>query len=430
MTMNETQKRFAEERQRDWADILALRATAHADGQRSLTAEETQRCDKLMDSIDAKAAEIERENRFEQRRSDLTIVDRDVRMLPGGDLVTERNTRIAPSQEEYDSAFWGYVRHGKGGIEREQRQVLERGMRVEERAALGTTAGAIGGYLVPQGFADVLVRARLQYGGMLKAGTRKFNTDTGNPLPIPMVNDTGNAGALLTENTQITEQEPSFTTKTLNAYTFTSKLILISWQMLQDSYFDLPAFIASIAGERLGRVENTYLTSGTGAGQPQGILTGASAGVTAAAGNTTTISYLNLLAMQHAVDPAYRDQAEWMFHDSSLRAIRALLDNQGRPLWSPGYDLGQNIGGMPPSILNAPYTINQDMPVMAANAKSILYGDFSNYWIRSVKDNTLIRLEERYADYLQTGFFVFERLDGTLVNAGTNPIVFYANSAT
>ncbi len=423
-------KRLAEQRQVIWKDMTGILEGARADGQRSLTAEEAQRYDALEADLDAKTAEFERVKRHADRKSELSIVDRDVRMLPGGDFVTERKATVAPSQEEYDSAFWVYVRHGKTGIEREQRMVLERGMRIEERAALGTTSGAVGGYLIPQGFADVLTRARLQFGGMLKAGTRKFNTDTGNPLPIPMVNDTGNAGALLTENTQITEQEPVFTTKTLNAYTFTSKLILISWQMLQDSYFDLPSFIASIAGERLGRVENTYLTSGTGAGQPQGILTGATAGVTAAAGNTTAITYLNLLAMQHAVDPAYRDGAEWMFHDSSLRAIRALMDAQGRPLWNPGYDLGQNIGGMPPSILNAPYTINQDMPVMAPNAKSVLYGDFSNYWIRSVKDNTLIRLEERYADYLQTGFFVFERLDGTLVNAGTNPIVYYANSAT
>lgn len=427
--MNEEIKRLAERRQHTWkqmSDILDAARTAS----RNLTAEESQRYDTLEVDLDNDENEIKRLERHAERGKELETPRRDIRLLPGGDMVAERKADKAPSQEEYDDAFWSYVRRGMSRTTHEQRAALERGLRLEERAALGTTSGSVGGYLIPQGFADVLTRARLQFGGMLQAGTRKFSTDTGNPLPIPMLNDTGNAGALLTENTQITEQEPVFTTKTLNAYTFTSKLILVSWQMLQDSAFDLPALIASIAGERLGRAENTYLTIGTGSGQPQGILTGATAGVTAATGNATSITYANLVALQHAVDPAYRNGAEWMFHDSVLKAIRLMVDAQNRPLWSPGYDLGQNIGGMPPTILDSKYTINQDMPAMAANAKSILYGDMSAYWIRMVRDQTLVRLEERYADYLQTGFFVFERLDGALIDAGTHPLVYYANSAT
>jgi HK97 family phage major capsid protein len=88
--------------------------------------------------------------------------------------------------------------------------------------------------------------------------------------------------------------------------------------------------------------------------------------------------------------------------------------------------------GERPTILGYPYVINQDMAVMAANAKSILFGDFSYYLIREVQDLRVLRLDERYADYLQAGFLAFVRTDGLLANAGgTNaPIKYYANSAT
>jgi hypothetical protein len=42
----------------------------------------------------------------------------------------------------------------------------------------------------------------------------------------------------------------------------------------------------------------------------------------------------------------------------------------------------------------------------------------------------LIRLDERYADTLEVGFIAFQRTDGNLINAGTNPVKYYANSAT
>src|SRR5690606_40696617 len=84
----------------------------------------------------------------------------------------------------------------------------------------------------------------------------------------------------------------------------------------------------------------------------------------------------------------------------------------------------------PNTILGYPYVVNNDMPVMAADAKSILFGDFSNYFIRDVLGVQLLRLEERYADYLQVGFLAFSRHDGVLADAGAGPIRYYQNSST
>ncbi|MCA3248783.1 MAG: phage major capsid protein, partial [Azospirillum sp.] len=132
---------------------------------------------------------------------------------------------------------------------------------------------------------------------------------------------------------------------------------------------------------------------------------------------------------QESVDEAYQQNARWMFHQSTRRMLKQLVDTAGRPLWQPGVSagLGQS---EPDTILGKPYTINNQMAVMAANARSILYGDFSKYYVRVVRDMQMRRLDERYADNLQVGFFAFGRWGGNLVDAGTNPIRCFVNSAT
>ena len=103
----------------------------------------------------------------------------------------------------------------------------------------------------------------------------------------------------------------------------------------------------------------------------------------------------------------------------------------GHPLWAPpgAYYPGFS-GPAPETILGYPYIINNDVAVMGVSAKSILFGDFSNYFIRDALDVQVIRLNERFADNLQVGFIAFQRTDGNLINAGTNPVKYYQNSAT
>jgi HK97 family phage major capsid protein len=62
----------------------------------------------------------------------------------------------------------------------------------------------------------------------------------------------------------------------------------------------------------------------------------------------------------------------FMMHDTSLKVVRKIKDSQGRPIFVPGYEQGSP--GRAGDALGRPITINQDIPVMAANAKSILFG--------------------------------------------------------
>jgi len=182
---------------------------------------------------------------------------------------------------------------------------------------------------------------------------------------------------------------------------------------------------------RLGRIFNTHATVGTGTGQPFGIVPRAALGKTGTTGQTLTVIYDDLVDLEHSINRAYRSSAKFgfMMADSSLKVVRKIKDSNGRPIFVPGYEQG-NPGGAPDRLLNRPVTINDDVAAMAANAKSILCGDFSKYKVRKVMDLTLFRMtDSAFTLNGQVGFVAFNRMGGNLVDAG-GAVKYYANSAT
>lgn len=416
-------RKLNEERQSLWAQMQEIRSTARDDGGRDLTPEESARWDKLESDLAARSEGIEREQRAIETERRLAEPVREARMLPGQEPKEGRGgkPKRIDATDEYRDAFVDMVRYGVGNLSPEARSLVASGFRMnddtEQRALTVTTTA--GGYLIPQGFYDQLTKARLQFGGVRQSRARVFQTETGAPLPIPAMNDTGNKGVLLAINTQMANQDVAFTTRSLGAYVMHSKAVLVPWQLLQDSAFDIEDLLASAFGERIGRIENDYFTTGSGSSEPQGIVTGAAAGATA--GSATVVAFADLLALFHSVDPAYREMAEWMMNDTTVAQLRTLEDDNGRPLWLPA-STGSLQDGEPDRILGKPLVINQSMASPATATIPIVFGDMSSFWIREVRGITMVRLEERYADYLQTGFFAYERVDSIVVNAGTNPI--------
>jgi HK97 family phage major capsid protein len=295
----------------------------------------------------------------------------------------------------------------------------------EERAlsTLTTTSPEDGSYLIANEMIRPLERALLDFGGVREVAT-VIRTTTGAALPFPTSDDTSNKGALLAENTQAVEKDTEFGQMVLNAYKFSSKKVLVSIELLQDSATDIASFLGAALGERIGRITADYFTTGTGSSQPNGIVTAATSSGVALAAATPT--YAEMVSIQHSVDPAYRKNgAGWMFHDTVLAETKKIVDaSTGRPIWLPNM-----IGGAPDTILGNPYTVNQSMAVAAGSGsgKSILYGQLSKYYVRDVMDIQLLRLDELYAEYGQVAFLAFSRSDGDLLDAGTHPIKYAAN---
>lgn len=387
---------------------------------RDFTAEEKVEWEKRDADIDRMTVEIDR---FEKL---LAVKDEEAArraadgFKPNGESTDDAKKK---AEEDYAQAFRHWLQGGAEALTPERRAQMQARFVAAEGRQLGVGTGAAGGFLVPQGFYDQLITSMRAFGGIRNSRATIFATASGQPLPIPTTDDTANTGMRIAENTQITDLATTYGQRILGAHVYTSRIIRVAVQLLQDSAFNIESHLAEVMGTRIGRITNTEFTTGTGTGQPQGVQTGATSGVAAAAGNTTTVTYADLVALEHSVDPAYRRSAEWMFHDTTLRTLKQMVDGQGRPLWTPGLAVRE-----PDTILGHRYVVNQDMPVMAANARSILFGDFSKYLVRDVLDIQVLRLTERYADFLQVGFLAYSRHDALLSDPAA--IRFYQNSAT
>jgi HK97 family phage major capsid protein len=298
----------------------------------------------------------------------------------------------------------------------------------EIRATMSTTTGSQGGFTVQSEVATRVIDALKAYGGIREAAT-VLRTSMGNDMAFPTSDGTSEVGELIAQNITATDLDPSFNTVGIPVYKFSSKVVAVPFELLQDSQIDVEAFVENRLVQRIGRATNAFFTTGTGTNQPAGLVTRAATGVTASTGSATTITFDNLLALVHSVDPAYRRAAGvgFMMHDNSLLKVRQLKDTAGRPIFLPGYDgMGQSMGD---TILGFGVTVNQDMAVMAANAKSVAFGDLSQYYVRDVMDVTLFRFEDSaYAKLGQVGFLAWHRSGGNLVDTGA--VKLYVNSAT
>jgi HK97 family phage major capsid protein len=421
-------KQLRAERRTLSTQMQAIVSRAETDGNRSFTTEERDEFDRLHTRQEELRGDIERIEAHEDLQAQLG----ESQGTAAGRQDSEG--RSGPSDDHAENealearAFSGYIRHGIAGLRAEERSVLQSRMTdlTPEQRAFAAGTGNVGGVTVPQGFYARIVEAMARYGGMRASRAFQFSTGSGAALPVPTVNDSAVEGELIGENAAHTvDSSTPFSSATLNSYLYGSKIVPVSIQLLQDSYFDIDTFLTNLLGKRLGRITNRHYTVGTGSGQPQGVVVGSTLGKTGTTGQTLSIITDDLYDLKHAVDPEYRTDAQWMFHDTTLKVIKKLKDSQNRPLWTSGLAVRE-----PDTIDGDPYVVNQHMAVMAANAKSVLYGDFSNYFIRDVLGIQILRLSERYADFLQVGFLAFLRTDGKLVDAGTNPIKYYANSAT
>lgn len=284
--------------------------------------------------------------------------------------------------------------------------------------------GADGGYTVADEPMRALEDAMLQFGGMRQSRATVLRTSTGASLPIPTQNDTANKGSILNENTQTTTvTQLTFAQVVLGAFKYSSDIIKVSLEFLQDTSINAETFIAQKLGERIGRITNDHFTKGSNSSQPYGAAWAASLGKTVA--SATAITFQEVIDLEHSVDPAYRGSAEFMFADGTLAALKKLGDATGQWIWQPGLQTRE-----PDRILGYGYVINQSMDTPAAGKHSMLFGDFSKYYIRDVMDVMVVRMNERFIDYGQIGFLAFSRHDGDLVDAGTHPIKYLRHPAS
>lgn len=300
------------------------------------------------------------------------------------------------------------------------------------RNTMSTTTNSEGGFTVQTEVATSVLDALKAFGGMRSVAT-VIQTAMGNSMSFPTSDGTSEVGEVIAENTTATDADVSFGTKSLPVYKYSSKVVTVPFELLQDSNVDIEAFVRDRLVTRLGRITNTHFTTGTGSSQPTGIMAAATTGVTAAnaTSQVTAITYDSVIDLIHSVDPAYRalGNCRFMLNDSAVKVLRKIKDGQSRPIFVPGYETGVP-GGAPDTLCGYPITVNQDVASMAASAKSIAFGDFSFYYIRDVMAVEMFRFtDSAFTKKGQVGFLAWMRSGGNLIDVG-GAVKLFVNAAS
>jgi HK97 family phage major capsid protein len=404
------------------AQMKDLAARVEKENRSAFTKEEDDAFKRMNEAFTAKEAEIRSMEQYNESRK--LLIDREgapapeVRSMTGLPHNAVNTTdKKAQESEAYERAFDRYARKGYSSLNEEERGAISKGFQgdPELRSTSGQLVGTdnVGGYLVADTWAARLYEVMKWYGGAIEANYG-FTTATGATFNLPKEDDTANTGAIITELTEDVVLDVPYANIAIGAHTYTSKIIKISYELLQDNSYDLQGRISKIAGTRIGRALNAHLTTGNGTTQPQGFITGASAGATAA--DDVTISRNDFLNLIHSVDVANRfgDKVGFQMHDNTLLALKKLAVGSGddRPLWVPSMR-----DGAPDKIEGYRYWINNDMATIAASAKAVAFGNFDDFHVRTVKGVTLLRLTERYAETRAVGFIAHARFDAKVVNS-------------
>lgn len=285
-----------------------------------------------------------------------------------------------------------------------------------ESRALSAFTLSSGGATVPETLVRSLEMNMLAFGGVRQVA-ETLTTASGERMTWPTADDTSNTGEQLGESTSVgSSTDPTFGGIYWDAYKFSSKPILVPYELLQDSVFNLPGILGEMLGERLGRITATKHTTGTGAGTCKGIVTASTAGKTTA--SATAITFDEIQDLIHSIDPAYRQSASFMMHDSIWLYLKKLKDGVGK------YYIQEDVtGDATPRLFGYPVYISQEMDsTVATTKKTMLFGQLFRHKIRRVAGVRLYRLEERYRDLDQDAFLAFVREDSNTLTSGTQPI--------
>lgn len=306
---------------------------------------------------------------------------------PQGEAKTGR------AADQYRRTFWNAMR---------QKNFYD----VENALQVGTDSE--GGYLVPDEFEQTLVEA-LEEENFFRNITTVIQTSSGD-RKIPVVASKGEA-AWIDEEGAFVESDETFGQVSIGAYKV-GTMIKVSDELLNDSAFNLEAYISKEFGRRIGSKEEEAFFVGNGTGKPTGIFNATGGASDGTKTSTATIAFDDVMDLFYSVKSPYRKKAVWVLNDTTVKALRKLKDNNGNYIWQPSVQAGQ-----PDMILNRPYHTSAFVPEIAAGKKVMAFGDFSYYWIADRQGRSFKRLNELYAANGQVGFLTSQRVDGKLILA-------------
>lgn len=364
---------------------------AHIGEEGTMSAEDAATYDRMVEDVDRMKNEVERLER--QQAIDAELNQPTAKPLTGKPLLPGMDEKTGRATDSYRNAFWKAMRN--------------KTVRPEVYNALEVGTDSEGGYLVPDEYEHTLIEA-LEEKNIFRRLAHVIHTSSGE-RKIPVSVSKGTA-AWIDEEAAYPESDDSFGQVSISAYKLAT-MIKISEELLNDSVFNMPAYISKEFARRIGAAEEEAFFTGNGTGKPLGILAatgGAQTGVTAA--SQTAVTFDEVIDLYYSLRAPYRQDGVFIMNDATIKALRKLKNGSGDYIWQPSVTLGA-----PDRVLNRPVYTSQYMPTLAAGAKTILFGDLSYYWVADREGRQFKRLNELYAATGQVGFLASERVDGKLI---------------
>ena len=368
--------------------------------QRDLSGEEVQTEERLNADIDALTGRIERQDRLDSLAA---AEGRPEQPAPAGTI-----RRSGMSRDEFRAFFAGEAGRAHTFEKRDDPHHLN----------VGTAAE--GGDLVDQEFMAQLYEELEEFSVIRQAGPTVITTGRGDELIIPKTDDFSSA-SIVGEGSTITRSNPTFEQVKIGAYKYAT-IVTASREFMQDTAVsDIVGFLAMQAGRALGDESGKHFVVGTGSGQPEGILEGATVGKTLAAKDAITAD--EIFDVFHSVIRPYRPRAAWLFHDSTVKAIRKLKDQDNQYLWQPGLQAGE-----PDRLLGRPVFTDVHVPEIGTDKEIGAFGDMTGYWVREVSSLEVVRSDEYLFDSDQIAWRFVLRTDGKLVDSSAIKSIKTASS--
>ncbi|MEM9780865.1 MAG: phage major capsid protein [Pseudomonadota bacterium] len=322
-------------------------------------------------------------------------------------------SRAADTALPAQKAFSAFVRAGD-----------EEGMRslALEQKGLNTGSNPQGGFLVDPQVAAQIER-RLRGGGSLRTVARGVQVEAGSYDVLidnaDLLANWADETTVATETTPPTVERISILLHELSANPQASH------RLLDDSAFDVEAWLADRIADRFRRAEAAAFVSGDGVGKPVGFLTKPQ--LPDAAHAWGTLGYLTtgvpggfdlndpgdvLVDLVYALGAEYRDGASFVMSSRTAGEVRKMKDNQGRFLWVEGIS-----DEAPARLLGYPVVVVEDMPDIGTDSVSIAFGNFEHGY--TIAERPEIRmLRDPFSAKPNVMFYATKRVGGDVTDYG------------
>jgi len=383
----------------DDAQVILDRADAE---NRGLSAEDRTALDKMHALIKEHSEEIDR---IESRNF--------YEMATAG----KANARTAPMAEA-DRAFLNYCRKGVNRMASDEARAL-----VED---------STGQYLVSPAIELEMERVAEKLNVIRQLSTVK-QTDK-DRVKIRSISEATVGWGRLEIGTGIEESTPTPAERTVYVEDLVG-LVKIGNDELEDSDYDLAAFLADSFGRAIATAENLAFLKGLGhsSEQPDGITKDATLlanTMTTAAASAVKID--DFLQMIYEVPVKYRQGSAWVVNSATELAIRQLRWDGGGGAGTGGYFWQPSlIEGTPPTFAGFPI-YNADAMATLADVAGIIavFGNFSQgYRILDRSGIRIQRLNELYSEAGLTGYICSKRVAGYCVAPANKALVLLKEHA-